>query len=176
MAISYSRALSQPRDRTQLSCISCIGRQILYHLSHLGRSTECWYLAEKVLHLIMFSRMFWLFLVLCHFHIHFWMSMYIFTTGFWLGLLSVCSVPHTHSLLPLHLFFSDVIFLNLSWWYFTVFYVVVFVRFIPWHLIWFGGIVNSIFKATFSSYSCNIKTGLVFVLLQRLYCSCILIL
>ena len=27
---------SQPRDQTHLPCISCIGRQILYHLSHLG--------------------------------------------------------------------------------------------------------------------------------------------
>ena len=28
--ISYSRASSQPRDRTHISCISCIGRRILY--------------------------------------------------------------------------------------------------------------------------------------------------
>ena len=64
---------------------------------------------------------------------------------------------------------------NLSWWYFIVFYVVVFVRFIPWCLIWFDGIVNSILKIMFSNCSCNIKTRLVFVLLQCLYCSCILI-
>ena len=31
VAISYSRGSSQPRDRTCISCISCIGRQILYH-------------------------------------------------------------------------------------------------------------------------------------------------
>ena len=31
VAISYSRRYPQPRDRTQVSCISCIGRQILYH-------------------------------------------------------------------------------------------------------------------------------------------------
>ena len=28
--ISYSRASSQPRDQTHISCISCIGRRILY--------------------------------------------------------------------------------------------------------------------------------------------------
>ena len=31
VAISYSRGSSQPRDRTRVSCFSCIGRQILYH-------------------------------------------------------------------------------------------------------------------------------------------------
>ena len=31
VAISYSRISSQPRDRTHTSCISCIGRKILYH-------------------------------------------------------------------------------------------------------------------------------------------------
>ena len=30
-AVSFSRRSSQPRDRTQVSCVSCIGRQILYH-------------------------------------------------------------------------------------------------------------------------------------------------
>ena len=30
------RGFSQPRDETSVSCISCIGRQILYHLSDLG--------------------------------------------------------------------------------------------------------------------------------------------
>ena len=30
-AISYSRVSSQPRDRTHVSCISCIGRRVLYH-------------------------------------------------------------------------------------------------------------------------------------------------
>ena len=28
-AISYSRGSSQPRDQTFISCVSCIGRQIL---------------------------------------------------------------------------------------------------------------------------------------------------
>ena len=31
VAISYSRGSSQPRDQTQVSCISCISRRILYH-------------------------------------------------------------------------------------------------------------------------------------------------
>ena len=31
VAILYSRGSSQPRDWTRVSCISCIGRQILYH-------------------------------------------------------------------------------------------------------------------------------------------------
>ena len=32
VAISSSRGSSQPRDRTCVSCISCFGRRILYHL------------------------------------------------------------------------------------------------------------------------------------------------
>ena len=31
VTISFSRASTQPRDQTRVSCISCIGRQILYH-------------------------------------------------------------------------------------------------------------------------------------------------
>ena len=31
VAISYSMESSWPRDETRISCISCIGRQILYH-------------------------------------------------------------------------------------------------------------------------------------------------
>ena len=31
VAISYSRGSSSPRDQNHLSCISCFGRQILYH-------------------------------------------------------------------------------------------------------------------------------------------------
>ena len=37
VAISSSRGSSWPRDWTRVSFISCIGRQILHHLSHLGR-------------------------------------------------------------------------------------------------------------------------------------------
>ena len=36
VAISYSRGSSRPRDRTCVSCVSCTGRQILYHPSHQG--------------------------------------------------------------------------------------------------------------------------------------------
>ena len=36
VAISYSRGSSQPRDQTWVSCISCIGRQVLYQSCHLG--------------------------------------------------------------------------------------------------------------------------------------------
>ena len=43
VAIPFSRGSSQPRDHTQ---VSCIGRQILYHLSHQGSppwaSTICY--------------------------------------------------------------------------------------------------------------------------------------
>ena len=35
VAVSYSRVSSRPRDQ-QISCVSCIGRQILYHQRHLG--------------------------------------------------------------------------------------------------------------------------------------------
>ena len=36
IAISHSRGSSQPRDRTNASCISCIGKGVLYQLCHLG--------------------------------------------------------------------------------------------------------------------------------------------
>ena len=35
VATSYSRGFSQPRDRTSISWVSCIGRQILYHCANL---------------------------------------------------------------------------------------------------------------------------------------------
>ena len=35
VAISSSRKSSQPRDRTHVSCISCIDRKVLYHQRHL---------------------------------------------------------------------------------------------------------------------------------------------
>ena len=34
VAISVSRGSSQPRDQTPISCVCCIGRRILYCLSH----------------------------------------------------------------------------------------------------------------------------------------------
>ena len=36
LAIFSSRGSSRPRDQTHISCISCIGRWILYPLHHLG--------------------------------------------------------------------------------------------------------------------------------------------
>ena len=36
VAMSSSRGSSQHRDRTHVSYISCIGRQVLYPLSHQG--------------------------------------------------------------------------------------------------------------------------------------------
>ena len=36
VAISSSRGSSQARGQTSISCISCIGRRILYQLHHLG--------------------------------------------------------------------------------------------------------------------------------------------
>ena len=36
VAISSSRRSSWPRNWTQVSCISCIGRLVLYHWRHLG--------------------------------------------------------------------------------------------------------------------------------------------
>ena len=39
VAISYSRGSSRPRARTQISCISCIGGQILYRYA----TWEAWF-------------------------------------------------------------------------------------------------------------------------------------
>ena len=36
VAISYSMVSSQPRNGTRISCISCIGRLVLYHEHYLG--------------------------------------------------------------------------------------------------------------------------------------------
>ena len=36
VAMPSSRGSSRPRDRTQVSHVSCTGRQILYHQCHLG--------------------------------------------------------------------------------------------------------------------------------------------
>ena len=40
VAMPYSRGSFHPWDWTYISCISCVGRWILYHLSHLGNSTN----------------------------------------------------------------------------------------------------------------------------------------
>ena len=36
VAVPSSRGSSQPRDRTRVSCVSCIGRRVLYHQRPLG--------------------------------------------------------------------------------------------------------------------------------------------
>ena len=36
VALPSSRGYSQPRDRTHVSYVSCIGRQVFYHQCHLG--------------------------------------------------------------------------------------------------------------------------------------------
>ena len=38
VAIFFSRRSSQSRDQTHVSCVSCIGRQFIYQLSHQGPS------------------------------------------------------------------------------------------------------------------------------------------
>ena len=41
VVIYFSRRFSRPRDWTHISWISCIGRQVLYQLSHQGSSMHC---------------------------------------------------------------------------------------------------------------------------------------
>ena len=36
VAMPSSRVFSKPRDRTHVSYVSCIGKQVLYHQQHLG--------------------------------------------------------------------------------------------------------------------------------------------
>ena len=43
IAILYSRWSSQPRDQTRASCITCIGRQIILLLRHLGSQNPLWW-------------------------------------------------------------------------------------------------------------------------------------
>ena len=40
VAIPFSRVSSWPRDRTHVSCVSCTGRQVLYHYQHPGSPDE----------------------------------------------------------------------------------------------------------------------------------------
>ena len=47
IANSSSRGSSWPKDRTHVSCISCIGGQVLYHLSHQGSPHILLYLQVK---------------------------------------------------------------------------------------------------------------------------------
>ena len=38
VAISSSRGSSQPRNQTCVSCVSCVGRQIIYHQHHMSNT------------------------------------------------------------------------------------------------------------------------------------------
>ena len=40
VAIFFFRGSSRPRDRSHISYVSCIGRQVLYHWYHLGSPIE----------------------------------------------------------------------------------------------------------------------------------------
>ena len=40
VAIFSSRGSSQPRDRTHISCVSCVGRRMLYHCATWGALCE----------------------------------------------------------------------------------------------------------------------------------------
>ena len=46
-AISSSRGIFPTRDRTGISYVSCIGRQVLYHQLHLGGKTVIFMLLKK---------------------------------------------------------------------------------------------------------------------------------
>ena len=49
VSISSSRESSKPKDRTHVSCISCIGRQVLYVLlSHLGKPNVYFQLSKFI--------------------------------------------------------------------------------------------------------------------------------
>ena len=55
VAISYSRGSSWLRDQTRVSWGSCIGRQILFALSHLGSPSTYLHLAKKIFYLLFYS-------------------------------------------------------------------------------------------------------------------------
>ena len=40
VAISFSRGSSQPRNRTRVSCVSCIGKWIVYHQHYVGSQSS----------------------------------------------------------------------------------------------------------------------------------------
>ena len=52
ITISYSRGFSQPRVQTHVSCLSCIGRQILYHCA-TWEALNDFYLCWKISFLIL---------------------------------------------------------------------------------------------------------------------------
>ena len=62
VAISFSRGSSRPRGQTGVSCISCFGRQILYHKNHLG-STVRQLVSIQFVHTLHIQR----YVCMCHF-------------------------------------------------------------------------------------------------------------
>ena len=46
VAMSYSMGSSQPKDQTCVSHVFCIGRQVLYHLTHQGSLDSTWLVAK----------------------------------------------------------------------------------------------------------------------------------
>ena len=61
VAMPSSRESSQPRDRTPVSYVSCIARQILYHLCHL-RSSQNSQNVNLILETGLFSLLDWVML------------------------------------------------------------------------------------------------------------------
>ena len=51
VAISSSRGSSRPRDQIRVCCVSCIGRWVVYPLSHRGSLT-----ISSLSYLLLFSR------------------------------------------------------------------------------------------------------------------------
>ena len=41
IAVSFSRGSSPPKDQTDICYVSCIGRWLLYHWSHIGNPDMC---------------------------------------------------------------------------------------------------------------------------------------
>ena len=48
VAIPFSRRSSQPRDQTNISVVSCVCRQVLYHECHLEMATHSSVLAWRI--------------------------------------------------------------------------------------------------------------------------------
>ena len=58
VAVPSSRGSSWPRDQTQVSCVSCIGRLVLYHLYHMGSPDPIYMYTYVLIQYLFFS--FWL--------------------------------------------------------------------------------------------------------------------
>ena len=65
VAISSSRGSSQPKDRTRVSCISCIGRQILYYWTTHNLSIENYLLTFYVSGYVPWTIYMWIMVLVC---------------------------------------------------------------------------------------------------------------